>query len=156
MSSDAFRAAYDKYRVEDQRRYYEARLSEYLAADRESELLLELLLVTASLAGLASIWSPGFGYATAVLSAMAIIVSGWAELIGFHANAALFSSAAGGLTQLRSDHEQAPSSQDTDAVYVEEVESVLLGEVRSWGRRWSQTIEFDDGEVPQQVGQEGS
>lgn len=147
---EEFLDAYDTYRVQDQRAYYEARLQEYAAADRQGAGLRELLLFAAGACGLIAAavgrWQTGFGITVAVLSALSMIVAGWTDVMGFRVNSEVFSSAALTLTHLRPtrpDPADDPSIQDV-AEYVDRIEAVLLGEVQAWGARWRPEVERID------------
>ncbi|HYN35026.1 MAG TPA: SLATT domain-containing protein [Ilumatobacteraceae bacterium] len=146
-----FLGAYDTYRVQDQRDYYEARFREYSAADRQATGLREVLLFAAGACGLVAAavenWRTGLGITVAVLSALSMIVAGWADVIGFRANAELYGSAATTLAHLRPSRPDPADDPSIEEVtkYIDQVEAVLLGEVHAWGSRWQREIERDDG-----------
>lgn len=138
----AFLEAYDEHRVRSQLAFYRSRLEEYETADRQAGWLREWLLLAAGVCGLLAAADPalaaGLGIAVAVLSALAILTTGWAQLIGFRLNADLYAAAARGVAHLRPTRPDPTNDIGAEQVrgYVDDVESVLLGEVRTWAVRW--------------------
>lgn len=146
MSDDAlseFLDAYDDYRIKDQELYYAKRLKEYVAADRQAGSLVEVLLFLAGVSGVVAAAWPTYalwlGVLAASLAAIATVVGGWAELIGFSKNAHLFRATADSLAFARPKRPEGSETQQTDAsVYLTRMEDILLGEVHSWGKEWGQ------------------
>jgi len=138
-----FASAYDAHRVEDQMRFYNDRTARYERADSQAGLTSEILLGLAGICGIVAAASPSLGLWLGVvavaLAAGAAIVGSWAELIGFSKNSELYGAAAASIRHIRPRRPgQGPIDEDQVEAYMQEVESVLLGEVQSWGKQWGQ------------------
>lgn len=155
----AFLEAYDEHRVRSQLDFYRSRLREYEAADRQAGWVREWLLLAAGTVGVLAasgqeydvgvmrLDAVALGVIVAVLSSLAILTAGWAQLIGFRLNADLYGAAARGLAHLRPTRPvpERPGDPDQVRAYVDDVESVLLGEVRSWAVKWRERADDDSG-----------
>lgn len=143
----AFLEVYDELRVRSQLDFYRSRVEEYETADRQAGWIREWLLLAAGGVGVIAALPGGqaawFGIAVAVLSALAILTTGWSQLIGFRLNSDLYAAAARGLAHLRPARPDAREDVSAEQVrtYVDDVESVLLGEVRSWAVRWRERVD---------------
>ncbi len=138
----AFLDAYDKYRVNDQIRYYDRRITEYLRSARQVGWVNTVLLGLAAASGTIGAWvGEGriYGLIAAGLSALAAAVTSWDEVIGFSTNAEMFRAGRGGLAHARPTRPRDPVTATDEQVraYVTDVEEVLMREVRTWASTWS-------------------
>lgn len=152
-----FLAAYDRHRVTDQAGWYERRAEEYERSARQIGWLNETLLFVAGACGAIAVAWPDhavwLGVVAAASSALAGVAISWANTVGFAANAELFQSARAGLAHVRPTRPLPPDpvaggddsgtgpSDEAVADYMERVEEILLGEVRTWAERWGTKAE---------------
>ena len=144
MPDDAineFLEAYDVHRIKDQEQYYDNRMNDYLAADRQAGTFAEAMLFLAGLSGIVAATWPDYalwlGVLAAAFAATATVVTGWSELIGFSKNAQMFRAASDRLANARPDRPVGVDVDDIEArAYVTRMEGILLTEVRSWGKEW--------------------
>ena len=133
-------AFYQKYRIENQRDYYEQRAGEYDRASRQLSNGTTFLLVMAFIAGLAgalglvinrTVW----GIVAAVCSALVAAIAGWGTLIGFQQNAKSYRGAGSTLRQLGGRLADGPPGHDALLRTVVQVEEVLQSETGQWGQQ---------------------
>ena len=144
MPDDAlneFLEAYDVHRIKDQEQFYDNRMHDYLAADRQAGTFAGVMLFLAGVSGIVAATWPDYalwlGVLAAAFAATATVVTGWSELIGFSKNAQMFRAAGDRLANARPDRPIGVDVDDTEArAYVTRMEGILLTEVRSWGKEW--------------------
>jgi len=141
-----FLDAYDTYRVKDQLNYYSDREKEYAKADAQAGGLTEVLLFLAGVSGVVAVTWPQYalwlGVVAATLAAMATVIGGWAELIGFSKNAQMFRATEDRLARERPDRPSESAVRDDEArAYLEMMEDILLSEVLAWGKEWKKADE---------------
>jgi hypothetical protein len=138
----SFLEAYDAHRVEDQRGFYEKRSDEYARSALQTSSVSEVLLLLAAVCGVvAAFWNDQavwLGVLAAAFAAFAAAVASWAEVVGFSANAELYKAASAGLAQVRPRRPDPPvASAESVRTYFDQVEDILLGEVRTWSQKWA-------------------
>jgi hypothetical protein len=146
-----FLSAYDKYRIEDQIVFYQARVKEYAKADNQALVLRSALLFGAAVCGIlgaADIARVPLGIIAAALAALSAAVTAWTELIGFRLNLDLYTNAQTALGLLRPEQPQANARTDEVREYVREAEDILLGEVQTWAQKWQTSEENAAAGVP--------
>ena len=139
-----FLEAYDGHRVLDQQKFYQKRQLEYETSARQIETIVEICLTVAAVTGIAGAGFPDFarllGVTAALLGALAVALTSWSEVIGFKVNAKLYRAAREGLERRRITRpDETKATPEEVAQYVEDMEDILLGEVRTWGEKWSRT-----------------
>ena len=138
-----FLEAYDVHRVADQRNWYKGRSAEYEQSARQLSWANEgSLLVAAACGLLAAFWTDQavwLGVVAAGFAALGVALTAWGDVVGFTANAELYDAARLGLDVLRPDRPNADAQPDEVKAYVDNVEDILLGEVRTWGEKWAST-----------------
>jgi SMODS and SLOG-associating 2TM effector domain 1 len=129
---------YRKYRLRDQRGYYDDRRDEYQSATGQLALLTATLLALGGVAGvLASADAFGAGDAWALLAAAAPAIgtafAAYEALFGFERNAKIFGDAS---AALRLAEVRQPQPEDAAAVgaWIEQVEGILQREQAQWGQ----------------------
>jgi hypothetical protein len=137
----AFLDAYDTHRLTHQYNWYGERVAEYDRAASQTGFVSELLLFLAAVCGAVGAFVPSqtvwLGFAAALLAAVAAAVASWADVLGFAANAELYRAARSGLAHLRTRRPDAATATSADVeAYLDDVEDILLGEVRTWSERW--------------------
>jgi hypothetical protein len=137
----SFLDAYDVHRVGDQQHFYEERVREYDRSASQTSWVSEMLLFVAAVCGIAAAtWSDQalwLGVTAAGLAAIAGAIGSWAEVVGFSANAGMYRAALSGLGIIRpSRPDPSTASPEEVAAYRNDVEEILLGEVRTWSQRW--------------------
>jgi hypothetical protein len=145
-----FLVAYDVHRLTDQYDWYGARVEEYDDAAAQTGFVNEGLLFLAAVCGAVgaavasqTVW---LGFAAALLAAVAAAVAAWADVVGFAANAELYRAARAGLAHLRPRRPDAAEATPAEvAAYVDDVEDILLGEVRTWSEKWGRAAESPQG-----------
>jgi hypothetical protein len=146
-----FAELYDEERVRGQLGWYEARADEYDGANGQGENARLVLLLLAAISGLVASFDVAratLGVVAAALAATATLVTGWMDLVGFRTNADLYRAAVGGLAHLRPDRPTDTSPPEQLRRYVEQVEGILLGEVRTWSQRWGEEVAPTDDAPP--------
>lgn len=133
-------AFYQKYRIENQRDYYEQRAGEYDSASQQLSTVTTLLLAVAFVAGLAGalglvINRTAWGIVAAVCSALVAAIAGWGTLMGFQQNATSYRGAGTTLRQLGGRLADPPSGHDALLSTVVQVEEVLQAETGQWGQQ---------------------
>ncbi len=131
---------YLKYRINDQRDYYERRAEEYDNANGQLSGVTTFLLGIAAVAGVlgaaqAGISRAAWGVVAAVCSALVAAIAGWGTLIGFQQNAKLFHGASTALRKLGRPLENHPSDPAALLSTVVQVEEVLQSETGQWGQQ---------------------
>ena len=142
-----FLAAYDKYRVDDQAGFYEARIAEYSKADNQALVLGLALIFAASVCGIlgaADIARIPLGITAAVLAALGAAVASWAELVGFRLNVETYTVGRASLGLLRPNKPGPGASTEEVRNYVAAAEDILLGEVRAWAQKWQRVAEEEE------------
>ena len=138
-----FLTAYDQHRVRDQLAFYKKRQVEYERTSRQIETIVELSLALAAIAGASTFlipleWGKVAGAAAAIFGAIAAALTAWADVVGFKASAKLYRAARRGIERLRPNRPQWEKARPQDIdTYVINMEEILLGEVRTWGEKWS-------------------
>jgi hypothetical protein len=132
-----FRLLYRTLRLEDQRRFYADRCSEYAAAHRQASAVRDVLLVLAASAGFVGQLLDGTGRAglsvvAAVLAALAAALTAFETLIGFEQHQKLFADAGASLTAALEQWDRT-SPGGSDAA-VDQVEQIFLAENGQWGQ----------------------
>ena len=141
-----FLDAYDAHRLNGQFKWYGARIAEYDRAANQTGIVNEALLLVAAACGLVgaamSSWTVWLGFVAALLAVVAAAVASWADVVGFAANAELYRAAQAGLAHLRPRRPDAAAATSADvAAYLDNVEDILLGEVRTWSERWGRAAD---------------
>lgn len=141
MSDDHTRdffALYRDLRIEEQRRFYESRGREYAAATRQAVDVRNVLLLVASLCGVAGQftsedWRSGLAIAAAITAAFAGVVTAYEALIGFPQLEKLYRDAATGLGRQAVTWDRTGPDGDLAAV-VARTERILRQELGQWGQ----------------------
>jgi len=137
-----FRSLYRKYRVDDQRRFYEARSREYARAHDQGIAVRNALLLLAAVAGVAAQLPeanrPALGVAATLFAGLAGAVTAFEALIGFEQLRKLYDDAALGLAEAELDWDAEelagdPGPEDL-ARDIRRVERVLRAENGQWGQ----------------------
>jgi SMODS and SLOG-associating 2TM effector domain 1 len=136
--AEQFRALYRRLRIDDQRKFYEARSREYGTAHRQAVLVRNALLLLAALAGVAAQFTSGTGRAgcgvvASILAALAGAVTGYESLIGFPTLHKLYGDAALSLAAAAVDWDAAHSDAEIETG-IERVEQILRTENGQWGQ----------------------
>lgn len=133
-----FRVLFRLLRIEDQRRFYEARRDEYGRAHQQTVTVRNGLLVLAGVCGiigqiLDDAGRAGSGVASAVLAGLAAAVTGFETLIGFSRLEKLYADAALNLREAALDWDALDPQADLTAE-VRRVEDVFRTENGQWGQ----------------------
>jgi hypothetical protein len=132
-----FRALYRTLRLENQRRYYTERCTEYSSAHRQASTARDVLLVLAATAGFVGQLLDGTGRAGlsvvgAVLAALAAALTAFETLIGFEQHRKLFADAGANVDAAL---ERWDSTSPADAAAdVERIEQIFVAENGRWGQ----------------------
>ncbi|MCV2489833.1 SLATT domain-containing protein [Geodermatophilus sp. YIM 151500] len=135
---DEFQALYLALRIEDQKKYYDDRRTEYEAAHRQTVVVRNALLVLAALASVAGqLTGPtvrgALAVVAAVLGALAVAVTGFEALIGFPHLTKLYTDAARNLAEAEIDW--TTRTPDADLEHdVDRVEEIFTSEIGQWGQ----------------------
>ena len=144
---EEFLEAYDSHRVADQAKWYGQRSHEYGRSARQLSWANEGSLLVAAACGLiAAVWTEQavwLGVAAAGFAALGVALTAWGDVVGFTANAELYDAARVSLAALRPDRPSAEAQPEEVRAYVDDVENILLGEVRTWGEKWAPMTERD-------------
>jgi hypothetical protein len=133
-----FHALYRELRIADQRRFYESRRDEYLAAHRQAIGVRNTLLALAALSGFVGQFTgdqarAGCAVAATVLAAFAGVVTAYEALIGFAQLGKLFGDAATSLADAEDEWLATGPDGDLPAA-AEEVERIFFREHGQWGQ----------------------
>jgi hypothetical protein len=138
-------ALYRECRLEDQRRFYEGRQSEFDAAREEVIWLTAVLLVLT--AGAAALAAANIGKLQALWSILAVVfpalstaLAAYDGLYAFERQAKLYGDAANALLRARADSPDLKPPMDDAAfaaavgAHVQQIEQILSGEQAQWGQ----------------------
>lgn len=128
---------YGTSRIEDQRRYYERRRSEFDRAHGQLLLLSAVLLgATSTVSGLAGVDIGAklvFAILAAVLPALSTALTAYGGLFAFERHAKLYGDAAHNLGIIDAP-EPAGLNEEAVRTYVEQIEKVFETEQAQWGQ----------------------
>lgn len=134
-----FHALYGELRIADQKRYYLDRRDEYRRAHRQAIIVRNVLLVAATLVGVAGQFTDGSARAglsivAAVCAALAGVVTAFGALIGFPRLSKLYSDACVNLAEAEIDWEALDPHHDDVGVGLDRVEEIFRKENGQWGQ----------------------
>ena len=133
---------YSAARLDDQRRYYEKRRSEFERAHGELLILSAVLLgATSTVSGLAGVDIGGklvWAILAAVLPALSTALAAYGGLFGFERHAKLYGDAVHNLGLIDAPELSGPmderKAEEAVRTYVEQVEKVFETEQAQWGQ----------------------
>jgi len=140
-----FLALYEKYRIQDQHGFYDARRKEFEAArDEVLWLTAALMILTAAVAALASANIGGLGWLWSILAvafpALSTALAAYNALYAFERQAKIYGDAANALLRARADSPELKPPMDDAGfekalrTHVEQVEQILRSEQAQWGQ----------------------
>jgi hypothetical protein len=133
-----FHALYGQLRIADQKQYYLDRRDEYRRAHQQAILLRNVLLVAATLVGVAGQFTEGFAraelsIAAAVCAGLAGVVTAFGALVGFPRLSKLYADAWANLAEAEIDWEALDPHGDV-AEGLDRVEEIFRKENGQWGQ----------------------
>lgn len=131
---------YRRYRIDEQRDFYERRAAEYDDASRQLSGATTFLLMIAAAAGALGVAEFGlsrarWGIVAAACSALVTVLAGWGTLIGFQQNAKLYRGGSAALRRLRGPLADHPADRAMLLTAVVQAEEVLQSETGQWGQQ---------------------
>jgi conflict system pore-forming effector with SLATT domain len=130
---------YGRYRIEEQRAFYDTRRREYERAHGQAATVTTTLLLWAAAAGVLGVGEVWLGRATwavvaAACSALAATTMAWSTLMAFEENARLFRSAECALYPLKGRLEDRADDEQELLTVVARTEEILQAETSQWGQ----------------------